>query len=437
MSTTLSVINPHAAGIDIGADKVFVAVADQPVRSFETFTASLLQMQRYLLSHGITTVAMEATGIYWFAIYDILEQAHIKVCLVNSRQLKYVPGRKSDVQDCQWLQQLHSLGLLHSSFIPDATMRTLRSYTRLREDHIRSAAMHIQHMQKALDAMNLKLHNVISQLVGVSGLRIIRAILDGQRNAEAMAALCDRQILKTKRTEVIQSLQGNYKDEYLFALRQAVELWDIYQQKIKECDKQIESFLDSVTSSLPPQEHIGPRKAIRHHAPDITDLPDKLLRLTNGIDPTVLPALTDLSLLKALSEIGTDMSPWPTVKHFTSWLTLAPGKHASGKRSTSKHPRRKNEASQIFRQGAFAIGKSKHLALGSFYRRIRSKAGAKVANVATARKLGALYYNMMKYGLAYVETGLQRYEQQLRERTLKYVQKQARTLGFVLTPMTV
>lgn len=434
MSNSLPVIHPCAGGIDIGTEKVFVAVPDQPVRNFETFTESLLAMQQYLTDHQVTTVAMEATGIYWVPIYDILAQAHIEVCLVNSRQLKYVPGRKSDVQDCQWLQQLHSLGLLHSSFIPPEGMRTLRSYMRLRDDHIRTGAMHILHMQKALDAMNLKLHTVISQIQGVSGLRIIRAILDGERNPETLVTLCDKQILKTKRAEVIKSLQGNYKTEYLFALRQAVELWEIYQQKIVECDKQMEAFLTTMTAELPPPSAIGKRKAIRHHAPQITALPDKLLRLTNSIDPTVLPALTDLSLLKALSEFGADMSPWPTEKHFTSWLTLAPGKHSSGKSAKKKRPKSKNVAGQIFRQAAHVIAKSKHIALGSFYRRIRAKAGPKVANVATARKLAVLYYNMMKHGLGYVELGLKHYEQQMRDRTLHYLEQRARTLGYVLMP---
>ena len=252
MSSSFRIVHARAAGIDIGSETIFVAVAGEPVRRFSTFTDSLLEMQQYLLQHKITTVAMEATGIYWYAVYDILEQAHLEVCLVNSRQLKYVPGRKSDVQDCQWLQELHTYGLLRSSFIPPEHLRTLRSYVRLRDDHIRSGAMHVQHMQKALDAMNIKLHMVISQIQGASGMRIIRSLLDGERDPEHLAALCETQILKSKRAEVIKALHGNYRAEHLFALRQAVELWEFYQQKIKECDHQIAAFLDSITAGLPP-----------------------------------------------------------------------------------------------------------------------------------------------------------------------------------------
>ena len=271
MSSSLPMIHAHAAGIDIGSEKIFVAVADQPVKNFTTFTSSLIEARQYLSAHGITTVAMEATGVYWLALYDILETAGMEVCLVNSAQLKYVPGRKSDVQDSQWLQQLHSHGLLRSSFIPTEEIRTLRSYVRLRQDHIQMGAAHIQHMQKAFDLMNIKLHTVISQLVGVSGLRIIRAILEGERDAEKLAELCDTQILKTKRHLVIESLRGHYKTEHLFARRQALELWEIYQQKIKDCDKQIEVLLKTMSTEKPTPTITTKAKAIRHHKPDIDD----------------------------------------------------------------------------------------------------------------------------------------------------------------------
>lgn len=437
MSSSLPVIHPHAAGIDIGSEKVFVAVPDQAVRSFETFTASLIAMREYLVAQHITTVAMEATGVYWMPIYDILEAAPIDIFLVNSRKMKYVPGRKSDVQDCQWLQQLHAMGLLQKSFVPDESMRSLRSYMRLRDDHIRSGASHILHMQKAMDEMNIKLHTVISQIQGVSGLRIVRAILAGERNPETLALLCEQQILRTKRERVVQSLHGNYKDEYLFALQQALDLWEFYQQKIAECDQRINRLLATITESLPPSSTptSKKRKAIRHHAPQVDDLGDKLMRLTGGIDPTTLPAVTDFNLLKAVSEIGPDMSPWPTVKHFTSWLRLAPGKHSSGKRSRPRHHTKHTKAGQIFRQAAQVIGKSKNLALGAFYRRIKAKAGPQVANVATARKLAVLYYNLMKNGNAYVEIGMQRYEQQHQDRTLKYLERKARSFGLSLTPI--
>ena len=376
--------------------------------------------------------------MYWMPIYDILEAAHVDIFLVNSRQLKFVPGRKSDVQDCQWLQQLHAMGLLRKSFIPEESMRSLRSYMRLREDHIRSSAAHILHMQKAMDAMNIKLHNVISQIQGVSGLRIVRAILAGERDPATLAALCEGQILRTKRDRVIASLRGNYKSEHLFALQQALELWEIYQQKISECDQRINALLTTIAEALPPPSMPASRKrkTIRHHKPTIDQFGDKLMRVTGGIDPTTLPAVTDYSLLKAVAEIGCDMSPWKDEKHFTSWLRLAPGKHSSGKYTRSRHHTKHTKAGQIFRQAAQVIGKSKNLALGAFYRRIRAKAGPKVANVATARKLAVMYYHMMKNGTAYVETGIQRYEQQLQERTIKFLEKKARSMGLLLTPMT-
>ena len=425
----MRVIHPRAAGIDIGADSIFIAVEDQPVVSFETFTDALHQARDYLLAQHIETVAMEATGIYWLPLYEMLEAASIEVFLVNGAHVKNVPGRKSDVLDCQWIQQLHSCGLLRKSFIPEATIRQLRTYLRLRDDHIELGAMHIQHMHKALELMNLKLHRVISQIQGKSGLRIVEAILAGARDAEVLVGLCDGQILKHKRTEVIRSLQGSYQAEHLFALEQALAAWRFYQQQIQQCDQKIEVLLEEMTAALEEPEEIQPPKPIRHNKPQIADLHTKLMKITGGRDASQLPGLTDLTLLKLIAEVGTDMSRWPTAKHFVSWLGLSPGVHQSGKRRRRRRSRRKSRAGQIFRESAQSLGGSKYLALGGFYRRLRAKRGPAIAIVATARKLAIMFYNVLRYGMAYVEEGLHRYEQRYKQQMIRNVQRRAKALG--------
>ncbi len=425
----MRVIHPHAAGIDIGADFIFIAVEGQAVEHFETFTDALHQARDYLLAHHIETVAMEATGIYWLPLYEILETAGIEVFLVNGAHVKNVPGRKSDVLDCQWLQQLHSCGLLRKSFIPEAQIRQLRSYLRLRDDHIELGAMHIQHMHKALELMNLKLHRVISQIQGKSGLRIVEAILAGERDGEVLAGLCDGQILKRKRAEVIRSLAGNYQAEHLFALEQALAAWRFYQQQIQQCDQKIEALLEEMTAALEEPDEIHPPKPIRHNKPQIADLHTKLMKLTGGRDAAQLPGLTDLTLMKLISEVGTDLSRWPSAKHFVSWLGLSPGVHQSGKRRRRRRSRHKSRAGQIFRESAQSLGGSKYLALGGFYRRLRAKRGPAIAIVATARKLAIMFYNVLRYGMAYVEEGLHRYEQRYRKQMIRNLQRRAKALG--------
>ena len=425
----MRVIHTNAAGIDIGADMIFVAVEDQAVVSFETFTDALHQARDYLLAHHIKTVAMEAMGIYWLPLYEILEAALIEVFLVNGAHVKNVPGRKSDVLDCQWLQQLHSCGLLRKSFIPEAQIRQLRTYLRLRDDHIELGAMHIQHMHKALELMNIELHRVISQIQGKSGLRIVEAILEGERDAEVLVGLCDGQILKHKRAEVIRSLAGNYQAEHLFALEQALAAWRFYQGQIQQCDRKIEVLLEEMTAALEEPDEIQPPKPIRHNKPAIADLHTKLMKITGGRDASQLPGLTDLTLLKLIAEVGPDMSRWPSAKHFVSWLGLAPGVHQSGKRRRRRRSRRQSRAGQIFRESAQSLGGSKHLALGGFYRRLRAKRGPAIAIVATARKLATLFYNVLRYGMAYVEEGLHRYEQRYKQQMIRSVERRAKALG--------
>jgi transposase len=437
MKTQFQVVHPHAAGIDIGSEKVFVAVEDQPVKHFGTFTESYHQLAQYLIEHKVTTVAMEATGVYWIPLYEILEQKGIDPWLVNPRDVKRVPGRKSDVQDCQWILQLHTFGLLSRCFIPDDKIRVLRSYVRLRDDHISIRASHILHMQKALDLMNIKLHTVISQIDGVSGRRIVDAILSGERDPEKMVQLCDKQILKKKRHQVLLSLEGNYRSEHIFALRQAVECYDFYQNKIDECDKKIANLLNEITHNMPAPEHITKEKPTRHNHPNIDNLHTLLLTLASGNDVSSISGLTDLSFLKAVSETGTDLKKhWKTPKHFVSWLGLAPIKNSSGKSNRRSKKKFTTRSGQIFRLAAQSVGKSKNCALGAFFRRIRAKRGSAVAIKATARKIAVMYFNAMTKGIQYVEHGIDQYNKQYQQTQLRILMKKAKQFNFQLVPTT-
>jgi transposase len=436
-SQGIKVINIHAAGIDVGTEKIFISVYGEPVRSFDTYTSSLQEAKQYLISQKVDTVAMESTGVYWIPIYEILEASGIKVCLVNGAHVKNLPGRKTDVKDCEWIRELHSYGLLRPSFIPDERIRVIRAYVRLRDDHIQMAASHIQHMQKALDMMNVKLHQVISQLTGVSGIRIIKAILNGERNSEKLVSLCESSILNKKRAEVIRSLEGNYKKEHLFALAQALDCWEFYQKKIVECDKEIGTMLEDMGKDKEPPQNIQAAKPIRHHKPEIDDLHVKLMTITDGKDVARLAGLTDLTVMQLISELGIDMSPWKTEKYFTSWLGLSPCSHSSGKSKKRCKIKNKNRAGQIFRESAQSVGNSKYLALGGFFRRIKSRAGNKVAIKATARKIAVLYYRVMKYGIEYVEEGLKKYEMKYKDMLIKSLQKKALSLGMLLVPSNV
>jgi transposase len=429
-------LNPHAGGIDAGSTKFFVAVPDGSVTTFESHTADLERLRDHLHAHGVTTVAMEATGVYWLCLFEILEAAGIEVCMVNGAHVKNLPGRKTDVLDCQWLQQLHAHGLLHKNFVPPEKIRALRSYTRLRDDHIRAAATQVQLMQKALDLLNVKLHTVISQIHGVSGLAVVRAILAGVRKPAKLAELCDPQILKKKRAEVERSLHGRWKDEHLFALKQALAGWEFCEAQVKECDAAIARQLATLTPDLtPPEEKPPAGKQGRHHVPDVPDLHAHLVAMSGGKDAVVLPGFTDTNWLKLLAEVGTDLSAWPNEKAFTAWLQLAPGQNRSGKKARRQRYRGQTQAGQIFRLAAQSVGKSRYLALGGFYRRVKARTNAAVATVATARKIACLFYRAMRYGLEYVERGLEAYEQAYRERQRRYLQKCAAELGLSLVSL--
>lgn len=429
-------IRENTAGIDIGARQFFVAVQDQQVKSFFTFTQDISALVAYLRSHHVESVAMEATGVYWYILYDMLQDAGFDVWLVDGRSTKQVPGRKTDVKDCQWIQQLHSYGLLNRCFIPEDAIKELRTFERLREDHIRSSSMHINHMQKALTQMNIRLKEVISQVHGASGMKIIRAILSGERNPEKLAALCHISILTTKKDNVIRSLKGHYSADNLFALKQAVECYDFYQDRISDCDKKIEQCLERMNKNRPQggEEHKAEkRKPIRHHRPDITDLGRHLLGIFEGKDATVLPGISDYNWLQLLSEVGTDLEKWKTEKHFTSWLGLAPKQHNSGKKNRNYKSKGTPKAGLIFKQAAAGLLNSKKIALGVFGRKIRAKKGGAVAIKAVARKLAILYYKLQTKGLEYVEKGIKEYEEKLVRQKQQNILKAARTLGLELS----
>jgi len=427
----ISRLKVNAAGIDIGSEKIFVSVENQPVKIFDTFTIGIHQARDYMKENQVKSVAMEATGIYWMSIYEILDSADFEVYVVNGAHVKNVPGRKTDVSDSEWLRELHSCGLLRNSFIPKEKLRTLRTYLRMRSDHISIKSQHIQHMQKCLDSMNLKLHNVISDIHGVSGMRIIEAILQGETDATKLVELCDERILKTKRELVILSLQGNYKKEHLFGLQQAVNAYNFYEKQIRECHEAIEEWLEENTKDLPKIEIKTKAKHIRHHAPGIKDMHEKLLKYTGGKDASRIPGLSDITMMRLIAETGTDLkSYWPTKKQFTSWCGLTPPNNQSGKIKKRRKIKRINKVGQIFRESAYSVSQTKDKALGGFYRRIKNKtqSGGK-ANKATARKIAERYYDIFTKGIEYVEQGLEMYQKQCDEKMKRSIIKRAKALG--------
>lgn len=432
--TKLRKIIENAAGIDIGSQKVFVAIEEAPVKSFETFTSSYKELVKYLREHHIAHVAMEATGVYWITLYDILEQSGFEVYLVNPSDSKNLPGRKTDVQDCQWIKELFSMGLLRKSFVPKDFIRELRCYTRLREDRIQTAAMHINHMQKAMTLMNIRLPEVLSQVHGSSGIAMIEAILKGERDENKLLSLCHSSLKKSKSEKIIEALKGNYKKEYLFELQIAYDGYMFYQNQISSCDKKIEILLSQITynkeyDKQKIKEHRI--KPIRHNKPKVIDLHENLLKL-NNVNATSLPGITDYTFLRLTAELGTDLSQWPSEKNFTSWLGLSPGHHQSGKMNKRSKKKSVTRAGQIFKQVAQTILLSKNIALGDFARRLRAKRGPAIAIKATARKLAELYYKLFMKGLDYVEQGLKIYQDKQKEKLMRYLKNKASELNLQL-----
>jgi transposase len=430
----LTVINANAAGIDVGAKEHYVAVApdraEQAVRRFSAFTQDLHQLAQWLRQCGVTTVARESTGVYWIPLYQLLQDYGFTVKLVNARHVKHVPGRKSDVQDCQWLQQLESFGLLTASFRPDAQICVLRSYMRQREQLIRSAARPVQQMQKALAQMNLKLQHVLSDITGVTGMAIIRAILRGEREPLKLAALKDRRI-KSDTSTIAKSLEGDYRAEHLFVLRQALELYDYYQQQIAECDAQIYEEMKKLESNSEAVPSTSQRKRSCHN-PFHFNAQSELQRVL-GVDLTRINGISETTAQLILSELGSKVvTTWPSEAHFASWLGLCPNNEISGGKVLRRGTRKVvNRVANALRMCAESLLQSKS-ALGAYARRMRSRRDTRIAITATAHKLARLVYRTLKYGEEYVDQGQQLYEQQYQAAVLKSLNRTARKLGYEL-----
>jgi len=406
----LKKINYNVSGIDLSSEEMFIAIVDKGVRRFSTFTRGLEEASCYLKLEGIEKIVMEATGIYWIPVYEHFEKEGFDVSLVNGAHAKNVPGRKTDVLDSEWLRELHTYGLLRASFIPEAEIRELRYYVRLRDDHIAMGATHINIIQKNLDMMNIKLHKVIDSVMSKSGLLIVRAILDGVRNPEKLWELCQEYITDEKRQGVIDSLKGNYRKEYLFGISQALQMWEQYQLMQKYCDKEIEKLLQKMTIEFEDPQNLSTPKRMKQNKPEIEDFHRLMVKLTGGNDTTAIAGINDYSALKIIAETGLDFSKFKNEKHFTSWLGLAPSAHQSGKKKRRKGRRHCNRAGFIFRQLAVNVGNGKHTALSSFYKRIRSRAGKMIAIKATARKIAVYFFHLMTKGIAFVEEGIKKYE---------------------------
>ncbi len=439
----LKVIHPHAAGLDIGSEEIWAAVPPErtaePVRKFGTFTPDLHALADWLTACEVDTVAMESTGVYWIPVYEILEARGLAVYVVNARHVKHVPGRKSDIQDCQWLQGLHSVGLLRGSFRPAEEIAALRAYLRHRAGLIEHRAAHIQHMQKALQQMNVQLTQAVKDICGVTGLAIIRAIVAGERDPKQLATLRQPGVKKTA-AEIVKALTGNYRPEHLFALQQALALYDFYTAQLAACDTEIErqfANLKPISDDLPP---LPPSTKCDSHSKNgpSYDARSYLYRLT-GVDLVAISGLNESTVQTIISEVGTDLKAFPTEKHFCSWLGLAPHNDISGgKRLRSRTLKTNNRAGQAFRMAAQSVAKSPESAFGAFYRRMKARLGGKQAIVATAHKIARAFYHMLKHRIPFHDLGGEEYERRAREREIKNLQKRAAKLGLavVATPAT-
>ena len=445
----LHVTHRHAAGIDVHANVHWVAVPpgdaplpppDHPpnlpahVRSFGACTADLIDLANWLAECGVKTIAMESTGIYWIPLFELLESRGFEVLLVEPRQSRHAPGRpKSDVLDCQWLQRLHSYGLLTASFRPADQVVVLRSYLRQRQMLIRYGSQHVQHMQKALEQMNVKLAEVVSDVSGVTGMAIIRAILRGERNPLELAKLRNDHCKRTE-AQIARALYGNWRAEHLFALQQAVTLYDCYRQQLQVCDEQLHAYLgtfaDQSQGRPRPQRQVRRRRERRPNDP-ASDVANLLYRIA-GVDLTVLEGIDANTALVILSEVGRDVSRFPTAKHFSSWLGLSPQHQGSaGKIRSRRVQHGASRAGRTFRLAVLGCHHAKH-ALGAFYRRIQARAGSPKAIVATARKLAERVYRLLKYGAEYVCQEMEAYETAYRKRLLKGLARRAAELGYRL-----
>jgi transposase len=439
MENVLTRVNGDVAGIDVGSRLFFVGAnaldGNGEVKSFDTYTDGCRQLLAYLRENGVRKVAMEATGCYWKVLYSMLAGDGIDVTVANGRHVKHVPGRKTDVKDCAWIKELHSYGLLRKSFVPAAEVEELRHYMRIREKDIENKSDAVRRMDKALVGMNIRLGNAISDIQGKSGLAIIKAILDGQRDPAELAKLCDGRIAADKREEVLRSLEGLYDKAHLFSLSHAYGHYCFYASEIQKCDAEIETLLGTMSEGKPGIDPEEKFKRVYHNRPAIKDLDRMVMQIYGGKNLTVLPGMTSYTLLKFLSETGTDLSAWPTAKRFVAWMGLAPSQYQSGSTRKYKKIKYTTAAGQILKEAVQSLLRSKNCALGLWGRQVAARRGPSVAIKGMARKLAIWIYNIMTKGLAFVENGIKQYEDQQREKRLKRLKKEAARLNFALVDL--
>lgn len=439
LSNQIKILQPNAGGIDIGSEEHYVCVPEgrepQCVRKFGSYTADLQKMADWLKKCGVNSVVMESTGVYWIPVFQILESQGFEVKLVNARHVKNVPGRKTDVQDCQWLQKLHTFGLLSGSFRPDNEICVLRSYIRQRQTLIQQGCQHIQRMQKAYEQMNVHLHKVISDITGLTGTKITTAILKGERDSKKLAQFRDPRVKKSEE-EMAEALNGDFRKEHLFSLKQEFDLHTLIKEKITECDIEIEKLLSTFDSKIDPnkqplEDKKNPKKSKNESN---FNLREHFYRIC-GTDLTRIDGLDVNSIQTIISETGLTMDKWSTEKHFSSWLGLCPNNEITGGKIQKRKSKKViNRAATAFRIGAQTLLRSQ-TALGAYYRRMRQRLGAPKAITATARKLACLFYRLLKFGQTYVDKGMDYYEKKYKDRVLKNIQKTAKNLGFALVPI--
>jgi transposase len=430
----LDIVHPDAAGIDIGGSEHWVAISpdrdEHPIRCFDCFTADLQELADWLIAKGVGSVALQSTGVYWIPVFEVLQQRGLEVYLVNARHTKNLPGRKSDIEECQWLLKLHTFGLLNNSFQPTDEIRITRTLWRQRGGLAEQARSTIQRIQKVLTEMNVQLSNVLSDVSGASGMAIIHGILKGERDARVLAALADAQV-KASKEVIAKSLEGNWRQELLFVLAQEVELYGVYQDKIAECDRQLQTQLRTMAPKVDLESNpLGPRpkgKRAQGNAPKF-DLRTELYRLT-GVDWTQVNGIDVTVAQSVIAETGVDLSPFPSEGNFTSWMGLCPANDSSSGRVIRKStPHVASRAATAFRQAASSLIRSQSY-LGAQYRRLRTGLGAPKAITAMARKLACLFYRLLRYGQQYVDKGMQFYEEKYRDQQIKSVTRRAQQLG--------
>lgn len=441
-SEPLRVVHPAAAGIDIGSREHFVAVdpsstTEQPVRSFGCSTPDLMEMGRWLKACGVTTVAMESTGVFWIPVARILEdEFDLEVRLVDPKHVRCVPGRKTDVKDCQWLQQLHSYGLLSGVFRPAPEIAPLKTYYRHRKSLVEACAQQVHRMQKALEVMNVQLHKVLSDITGITGMKILRAIASGERDPVVLAQHRDARVQRSTE-EIAKALSGNFLAEQVFILQQALAAYDFGHDQIKACDAEIESYMATLETRAGADSEASPTKKTkrsRRKNQSHFDLRSELVRIC-GVDLTRIPGVDELTAQTVIAEVGVDVSAFPTEKHFASWLALCPNHAITGGRVRRRKTRPSaSRVAAALRVAAQTLHKSK-TALGALYRRLRARLGAPKAITAAARRLAILVYRMLKHGEAFVEKGQDWYDAQYKERALANLKRTAKQLGHAVVPI--